>query len=467
MPKFAKASLILADEGCVALLQKPNETVSYKRLRRHHDCTELSDVPIAEPPSLFRAWRLLEVHEGGLTRKIFSYCDPQDVYHMSLATRDRFVASTVHSYSWSAIVGNLVGPINHDIRLHKESYLNETLVDRLCHRLSTHMPTYKTSMPHLSLSRIIPSLEEQEKPGVVLSGSLPLQAVVGRSWSGCDVDLFCIESHVNRMRHILIHEYEMICCTFWHMYDKGDNVIHHVESYAARPSDYSREDMDRAIELGYELVNRKDMGDNLHDWCLHHSFPFDSNLPKGFVQIIVGKKTVRCPYTLTQSFDINVCRVAYDGRAFSLPWETNIFRFRARLMTRHAQLQEYLHSYLHAQPFIPCYIRYDDNEDDFWVVNSIHRVWKYMTRGFSVEGLPDMFANLANHPIRRDWLVFDPTRIRSPSAPLYPSQNAADYASPHLCGATFDSKMVLRFHRRTCVFVERDWPYAEYARTAP
>ena len=96
----------------------------------------------------------------------------------------------------------------------------------------------------------MPPLGEYEKPGVIMSGSTPLQAVIGQMWSGSDIDVFCIELYVNRVRNILLNEYGMICCTFWHMDDKDCWPLNHVKTYAPRPLDFSAQDIERAILTG-------------------------------------------------------------------------------------------------------------------------------------------------------------------------------------------------------------------------
>ena len=324
-------------------------------------------------------------------------------------------------------------------------------------------------MSPLSLDHIVPCLGDGEVPGVIISGSMPLQVVVGQTWAGCDIDLFCIESHANQLRHVLINQYNMVCCSFWHTYDQRDKTLRHVESYAPRPSDYTTADMDAAIARGYKFVifgdfrgfSRKytDIDCSLQQWCQIFAFPYDPKLPKGFIQLIIGGKKVTSPYELTKTFDINVCRVAYDGRAFSLPWETDIFNSKARLMKQYAEIEQYLKS-LDCVDQIPCYIRFEDGWDDFWLVNSIHRMWKYMTRGFVIKGLPTNFSHLANHPVRRNWLVYDPARMRLNSARLYLSRDADFHACDKLCGATSDDAHAVRLHRRTCHLDAHDWPYA-------
>ena len=143
-----------------------------------------------------------------------------------------------------------------------------------------------------------------------------------------------------------------------------------------------------------------------------------------------------------------------------MPWESNIFAWQARLMTSRASMQTFLDSHLHGHPLVPCYIRCEDDCDEFHVLVTIHRIWKFMARGFVFEGLPSLFVHLANHSVRRDWLVLDPTRLRSVTSPIIPSICAPDYAYPNLCGAACDDQQDYEWHCQSCPFDPLDWPNA-------
>lgn len=412
----------------------------YHRLRRHHLCTEETSVPLARQPSLVRTWKVLQEHDAGLAQKVYDYCGSLECYRLSVATDSRFIANIAKAST---------KPFGKDVRLQECSYLNRALVARLRTMLRSHKPPYDTTMTPLTFETLMLPLGDKDMPDVLISGSMPLQVVLGETWVKSDVDVFCTYSVANRVRNILLDKYNMVCCQFWRAYDADSLLLDHVEGYAPRPSWYSATHMEGALEKGRMLIERYDIRDSIN-----MEFPYDPKLPRGFLQLIVGKEHVTSPYAMIQSFDLNVCRTSFDGRAFTLPWETNIFLRQGRLMTRHDEVQEYLETFRFLPP---CYIRYDPEWDDYWVVETIHRLWKYMGRGFVFTNLPPLCSHLHNHPVNQQWLVFDITWRRSRAHPSVPSVNASSYACPYLCGVVFDSLLVLRFHRLACHFNPHFW----------
>ena len=419
-------------------------------------------------PDKFNSWDVLSTHEIALKREIITYCTPLDVYHLSIATKSRFI---------STFTNTVTGPnreINRHIRLLQCSHLNSVLVAALARKVRKHEEFDNEHLfgppiwPNITLERILPPLKKDEKPGVIMSGALPMQAVTnydqlpgnqGPSWSPYPpgvIDLFCIQSHVERVRSVLINEFGMICCMYGNVNNPGSSHVHHIEQYAHRPrSGYSPTRLDHAMCDSYRVLGLGNL-------------PFDESLDLHFVlRLFVGKRRVIDPYSLIESFDINVCRVAFDGLVFTLPWESNIFARRARLMTYRAAMQTFLDSHLHGHPLAPCYIRYEADWDDWEVVNTFHRVWKFMARQFDFKGLPDLFVHLHNHPRTEcGWLVLDPTRLRSITPPELPpirireSQCAYEYACPNLCGRFEDTEGDYDWHLKICLFDPLDWPNA-------
>ena len=414
----------------------------------------------------FISWKELGHHEEGLTREVISYCTPREIYHLSIATGANFVANTILGDTESYVYNGMNPPKTRTICLLEQSHLNTILVATLAHRVTEHslvkgedIPAGPCSPrgPVMRLDNILPPLKKSEVPRVIMSGSLPLQALVNYNQVMQDnlgyeiqptgvIDLFCVQSHVEQVRNVLVGQYDMICCGFYNVENMSSSPVDHVETYSYRPRNYSAKKLDTAMHNGYKEYKI--------------NFPLDEDLDCIDVRIFVAKKRVTNPYNLIQTFDINASRVAFDGRVFTLPWESNIFAWQARLMTSRASMQTFLDSHLQGHPLVPCYIRCEDDCDEFHVLVTIHRIWKFMARGFVFEGLPDLFVHLANHSVGRNWLVLDPTRLRSVTSPIIPVLCAPEYACPNLCGAACDNHQDYEWHCQTCTFNPLDWPNA-------
>lgn len=233
--------------------------------------------------------------------------------------------------------------------------------------------------PSFTLEDIFPeegSFRKDAPPQVLLSGSLAVQAALGRSgdvkeWELADVDIFCTWDAAPFVRQRLFEKCRLICSGVDNSYlqherdlagareeSSLETSVHHVESYASRPIKgpfgwrgdlpyTSDEYYAQTLEWG-ELV-LEDAGKPRFGISSSESyggmkvgvpggsaggvFPYDHELRNlhSFVQLVVGKRGVTDARELLESFDLEICKCYYDGREFHVPAPGDTFAGRSAI----------------------------------------------------------------------------------------------------------------------------------------
>ena len=242
-----------------------------------------------------------------------------------------------------------------------------------------------------------------EKPQVLLSGSLAVQAVLGVSpddekWNAADVDIFCTWEAAPFVRQRLIAK-NMICSGVDNTYGQQGRdlngefehsafaVISHVESYNARPTTgvteyrYDRNDEGVAYDSDAYYAKAKEWGAKAvaeaHEFAMvgirHRSgipggsaggdFLYDYNLRAGsYVQLIVGKSHVKDARDLLESFDLEICKSCFDGNVFHVPAARDSFAGRTKVTpARRALVKEFVQNVKKHAPSVEYVDMYDRN----------------------------------------------------------------------------------------------------------
>ena len=237
----------------------------------------------------------------------------------------------------------------------------------------------KEERPSFTLEDIFPeegSFRKDAPPQVLLSGSLAVQAALGRSgddeeWKLADVDIFCTWDAAPFVRQRLFEKCRLICSGVDNGYRQSERdlagardessletSVHHVESYASRPISGTygwRDDLPytsdeyyaQTLEWG-ELV-LEDAGMPRFGISSSESyggmkvgvpggsaggvFAYDHELRyhHSFVQLVVGKRGVKDARELLESFDMEICKCYYDGREFHVPAPGDTFAGRSAI----------------------------------------------------------------------------------------------------------------------------------------
>jgi len=253
---------------------------------------------------------------------------------------------------------------------------------------------------------------------VLLSGSLAVQSALGviagaEAWKRCDVDIFCTWDAAPAVRQRLVERCGLICSGVDNDYlqserdlagdveDGSLSAVHHVESYAARPTegvsefyqhyevhelDYSSEEYyEQATNWGAEVLaigqdrphsrHRAHLRANLPalfadanpvptDIHIYESvglpggsaggiFPYDFDLRrnKTIVQLIIGKPSKKDARALLESFDLEICKCSFDGHAFRVPAPADTFAHRtACTPARRDLVQDFIITMLALEP---------------------------------------------------------------------------------------------------------------------
>ena len=201
-------------------------------------------------------------------------------------------------------------------------------------------------------------------PQVLLSGSLAVQAALGRSggdkeWELADVDIFCTWDAAPFVRQRLFEKCRLICSGVDNSYlqperdlagareeSSLETSVHHVESYASRPISGTygwRGDLPYTSDEYYaqtlkwgELVLRRRYGGmkvGVPGGSAGGLFAYDHTLRDhhSFVQLVVGKRGVKDARELLESFDLEICKCYYDGREFHVPAPGDTFAGRSAI----------------------------------------------------------------------------------------------------------------------------------------
>ena len=203
------------------------------------------------------------------------------------------------------------------------------------------------------------------RPQVLLSGSAVVQSVLDKTWEGSDIDIFCTWEAAPMIRRRLFDRCGLICSGVDNDYMQQDrdlagdlegttrSVIHHVESYSSRPTreaeypkykdwaidaEYKRkpfigeEYLKLTKEWGAYVLERKDWRGSpigIPGGSLDGDFLYDYNLrDKKFVQLIIGTQQHKDARNLLTTFDLEICKCAFNGRGFIIPAPANTFAAR-------------------------------------------------------------------------------------------------------------------------------------------
>lgn len=216
-------------------------------------------------------------------------------------------------------------------------------------------------------------------PQVLLSGSLAVQAALGRSgddeeWKQADVDIFCTWDAAPFVRQRLFEKCRLICSGVDNSYSQAERdllgareessletSVHHVETYASRPISGTYDDYGVDLPLPYtsdeyyaqtlewgELVLEDagmprfgissmegygGMKVGVPGGSAGGVFAYDHKLRDhhSFVQLVVGKRGVKDARELLESFDMEICKCYYDGREFHVPAPGDTFAGRSAI----------------------------------------------------------------------------------------------------------------------------------------
>ena len=227
------------------------------------------------------------------------------------------------------------------------------------------------------------------RPQVLLSGSAVVQSVrqdssSDKTWEDSDIDIFCTWEAAPMIRRRLIDRCGLICSGIDNYYMQQDcdlagdlegtgrSVIHHVESYSSRPTreaEYPKY-KDWAVDADYQrtpfngeeyLKLTKDRGADIlereKDWrgcpigipggSLDGDFLYDYNLrDKKFVQLIIGTQQHKDARTLLTTFDLKICKCAFNGRGFIIPAPADTFAGRTVITpARHDIMEQFVESF--------------------------------------------------------------------------------------------------------------------------
>ena len=217
------------------------------------------------------------------------------------------------------------------------------------------------------------------RPQVVLSGSAVVQCVLNKTWEGSDIDIFCTWDAAPIIRRRLFDRCGLICSGVDNDYHQQDldmagdpegttrPVIHHVESYSSRstredeyPDDWSvDEDYNTKAWDGEEYLKlTKTWGayilDKKEDWrgrpigvpggSLDGDFMYDYKLrSQKFVQLIIGAQQHKDARSLRNTFDLEICKCAFNGRGFIIPAPKHTFAGRTMITpARHDIMKQFV-----------------------------------------------------------------------------------------------------------------------------
>ncbi len=218
------------------------------------------------------------------------------------------------------------------------------------------------------------------RPQVVLSGSAVVQCVLNKTWEGSDIDIFCTWDAAPMVRRRLFDRCGLICSGVDNDYMQegrdmaGDlegttrTMIHHVESYSSRPTreeEYAKYE-DWALDEDYKtkawdgeeyLKLTKTWGahvlDRKEDWrsligipggSLDGDFMYDFQLRREkFVQLIIGAQQHKDARSLRNTFDLEICKCAFNGRGFIIPAPEHTFAGRTMITpARHDIMKQFV-----------------------------------------------------------------------------------------------------------------------------
>ena len=217
-----------------------------------------------------------------------------------------------------------------------------------------------------------PEKDGKPQPQVLLSGSLAVQAALGRVFEGVagNIDIFCTWEAAPYVRERLVERCGLNRSGVATSY-KGDRelmgelqgsskcYVSHFEGYSARPTfgkTYGAYGGDGTDPRSYRYdSDESDDGDVPYDYeqalawgqaalkdgfyvgvpggSAGGKFAYDRNLNWDCcLQLIIGERGVTDARMLLDSFDMEICKCSYDGTRFRVPAPENTFAGRTKFM---------------------------------------------------------------------------------------------------------------------------------------
>ena len=217
------------------------------------------------------------------------------------------------------------------------------------------------------------------RPQVVLSGSAVVQCVLNKTWERSDIDIFCTWDAAPMVRRRLFDRCGLICSGVDNDYMQQDRdmagdlegttrtMIHHVESYSSRPTreeeydpddwsvdeDYNTKawDGEEYLKLtktwGAHVLDRKEIWRSsigVPGGSLDGDFMYDYKLRREkFVQLIIGAHQHKDARSLRNTFDLEICKCAFNGRGFIIPAPEHTFAGRTMITpARHDIMKQFV-----------------------------------------------------------------------------------------------------------------------------
>jgi hypothetical protein len=220
--------------------------------------------------------------------------------------------------------------------------LRQCMQDVMKHELDQRLRQHK---PALSVEGLFPRGAErdvQNRPQIIISGSMTVQAALSQSWQGSDVDIFCTWKAAPLVRQRLIDTFGMICSGACDSYIGSRvnlrSMVDHVEGYAPRDSAVNlpmfgtpstmEQYLQQAQGWGAKQIKTRCVGRygrcfvkraGLPGGSAGGIFRYDFSLERETtVQIIVGKEESQDARDLLRCFDLTICQTNFDGHVFCM-----------------------------------------------------------------------------------------------------------------------------------------------------
>lgn len=362
---------------------------SYRRRRAHHNPPR-PVMPETKKAADATACSLSDLNEETLEH-VASFLPPPSVFNLLLASKKSFWGAPApatgpgpSSRASLALTPFARRLIQSALKRHLEGVVRA---------VTTRHSPHDDECPAFELDDVFPDvedfdfLEDSATPQVLISGSLAVQAALGkdgkeRDWNYADFDIFCTAKAAPFVRKRLFERCGLICTGLMSSYgvtsfdmdvddplqgmkinsQRSDRLLlSHVERYAPRPTKGdTSEPMRRYIspwdsdenalkydsDEYYEQVKKwgaetveeaeyKLQAENLDFSPLGFprgdTFLYDYNLDDySFVQLIIGiPGRVADARTLLREFDLEICKCSYDGRTFRVPAPVQTFASRS------------------------------------------------------------------------------------------------------------------------------------------
>lgn len=349
---------------------------SYRRRRVHHNPPR-PVMPETKKAADATACSLSDLNEETLEH-VASFLPPPSVFNLLLAWKKSFWGAPApatgpgpSSRASLALTPFARRLIQSALKRHLEGVVRA---------VTTRHSPHDDKRPAFELDDVFPDvedfdfLEDSATPQVLISGSLAVQAALGkdgeeRDWSRADVDIFCTGEAAPFVRKRLFERCGLICTGLMNSYgasldrdvadplqgnmmrsQRSDRVLlSHVESYAARQTKGDtcggfESDDENALKYDsdeyYEQVKKwgaETMESGEHFAFSPLGFPpgdtflYDYSLDRySFVQLIIGLPgRVADARTLLREFDLEICKCSYDGRTFRVPVPVQTFASRS------------------------------------------------------------------------------------------------------------------------------------------